>query len=52
MLGGFLLGLIEEFCNSIPGLASYTIAIEFGLLILILLVRPTGFLGKKLKEKV
>lgn len=52
MLGGFLLGLIEEFCNSIPGLSNFTIAIEFGLLILILLVRPTGFLGKKLKEKV
>ena len=52
MLGGILLGLIEEFCNSIPGLSNFTIAIEFGLLILILLVRPTGFLGKKLKEKV
>ena len=52
MLGGFLLGLIEEFCNSIPGLSNFTIAIEFGLLILILLVRPTGFLGKKQKEKV
>ena len=52
MLGGFLLGLIEEFCNSIPGLSNFTIAIEFGILILILLVKPTGFLGKKLKEKV
>ena len=52
MLGGFLLGLIEEFANSIPGLSNFTIAIEFGLLILILLVRPTGLLGKKLKEKV
>ncbi len=52
MLGGLLLGIIEVFCNSIPALASYTIAIEFGLLILILLVKPTGLLGKKRREKV
>ncbi len=52
MLGGIFLGLIEEFCNSVSGLSNFTVAIEFGLLILILLVRPTGFLGKKLKEKV
>ncbi len=52
MLGGLLLGLIETFCNSVPWLSSYTIAIEFGLLIIILLLRPTGLLGKKKREKV
>ncbi|MBE7091021.1 MAG: branched-chain amino acid ABC transporter permease [Clostridiales bacterium] len=51
MLGGLLLGVIEMFCNS-SDLASYTIAIEFSLLILILLVKPTGLLGKKRREKV
>ena len=52
MIGGLLLGLIEEICSSIPGLSSYTIAIEFGILIIILLVRPSGILGKKRREKV
>ncbi len=52
MLGGILLGLVETVCNSIPGVSNYTIAIEFGLLIVILLVRPIGLLGKKRREKV
>ncbi len=52
MLGGILLGVIEKFSLSVPALAPYTTAIEFGLLILILLVRPTGLLGKKRREKV
>lgn len=52
MLGGLLLGLIETLCNSIPWLSSYTVAIEFALLIIILLLRPTGLLGKKRREKV
>lgn len=52
MLGGLLLGLIETLCNSVPGLSSYTIAIEFAILIVILLLRPTGLLGKKRREKV
>lgn len=52
MIGGILLGIIETVCNAIPALSSYTIAIEFGLLIIILLVKPTGILGKKKREKV
>lgn len=52
MLGGILLGVIECICNSIPPLAPYTIAIEFAILIVILLVKPTGILGKKRREKV
>ena len=52
MLGGILLGIIECICNSIPKLAPYTIAIEFAILIVILLVKPTGILGKKRREKV
>jgi len=52
MLGGILLGIVECISNSIPALAPYTIAIEFSILIIILLVKPTGILGKKRREKV
>ena len=52
MIGGILLGLIEKLAQSIPTLAPYTTAIEFSLLIIILLVKPTGILGKKRREKV
>lgn len=52
MIGGILLGVIEKVCMSIPALNPYTTAIEFTLLIVILLVKPTGLLGKKRREKV
>lgn len=52
MLGGILLGVVECICNSIPALAPYTTAVEFSILIIILLVKPTGILGKKRREKV
>ena len=52
MLGGVLLGLIEKVCLSIPAISPYTTAIEFGLLIIILLVKPIGILGKQRREKV
>ncbi len=52
MIGGIFLGVVEKLCLSIPALSAYTTAIEFGLLIVILLVKPTGLLGKKRREKV
>ena len=52
MLGGILLGMVESISYKITVIAPYTDAIEFSILILILLVRPTGFLGKKRREKV
>ncbi len=52
MLGGVLLGIIEKVCLSIPQISSYTTAIEFSLLIVILLVKPIGILGKVRREKV
>ena len=52
MLGGMLLGVVEKISLSIPVLAPYTTAVEFALLIVILLVRPIGLLGKKRREKV
>ena len=52
MLGGILLGVVESMSYTITAIAPYTDAIEFSILIIILLVRPTGFLGKKRREKV
>lgn len=52
MIGGVLLGLIEKICLSVPAISAYTTAIEFSLLILILLVKPIGILGKKRRVKV
>ena len=52
MFGGILLGLIECFAAKVPAIAPYTGAIEFGILIVILLVKPSGILGKKRREKV
>ena len=51
MIGGILLGVIEKLCLASP-LASYTVAVKFSLLIVILLVKPTGLLGKVRREKV
>ena len=52
MVGGVLIGLIEAISFKIPAIAAYTDAIEFLILILILLVRPTGIMGKVRREKV
>ena len=52
MLGGILLGVIESISYSIPALAPYTDAVEFAILIIVLLVKPSGILGKLRREKV
>ena len=52
MLGGVILGVVEKLALSVPVLAPYATAIEFALLIVILLVKPIGILGKKRREKV
>ena len=52
MLGGILMGVVEAISFKIPAIAPYTDAIEFLILIVILLVRPSGILGKKRREKV
>lgn len=51
MLGGILLGIIEIFSKSYIS-TSLSDAIVFAVLIIVLLVRPTGILGKKITEKV
>jgi branched-chain amino acid transport system permease protein len=50
-LGGFIIGLLETLAITI-GLSSYRDAVVYGILIVILLVRPAGILGKNVKEKV
>ena len=52
MLGGILMGIVEAFAQQSTVLAPYTDALEFSILIVILLVRPSGILGKKRREKV
>lgn len=53
VLGGFLLGIIEVMLITFfPTLTSYRDAFSFVLLIVILLVRPTGLLREKIGEKV
>ena len=48
VVGGLLFGLIEVFAQSIPGSGSvYANAIAFGLLVLVLVTRPQGLLGRK-----
>ncbi len=51
MLGGFLLGLAESLAV-VAGHSLWMDAAVFALLIIILLVRPAGLLGKHVKEKV
>ena len=51
MIGGILLGLIENL-SKVYISTQLSDAIVFGILIIILLVKPTGILGKKISEKV
>jgi len=51
-LGGLLLGLLETFAGGIPGLSNYRDGIAFAILIVILLFKPAGLLGRLQPEKV
>ncbi len=51
MLGGILLGVIETFSKAYISTA-LSDAIVFSILIIVLLVKPTGLLGKQVREKV
>ncbi len=50
-LGGILLGIIEILSKAYIS-SQLSDAIVFGVLIIVLLVKPTGLLGKQLQEKV
>lgn len=51
MIGGILLGIIEIFGKAYIS-SQMADAIVFGVLIIVLLVKPTGILGKNIQEKV
>jgi branched-chain amino acid transport system permease protein len=51
-LGGLILGLLETFAGGVPILSNYRDGIAFAILILILLFKPAGLLGKATVEKV
>ena len=57
MLGGFLLGIIESLAKGFLSVfwaeaSSWADAILFFILILVLLLKPSGILGKNVREKV
>lgn len=51
MIGGILLGIIEIFSKAYIS-SQMADAIVFGVLVIVLLVKPTGILGKNIQEKV
>ena len=58
MLGGMVLGMLETFAGSFLSVftngaagAEYTDILAFGILILVLIFRPTGFLGEQVGQK-
>ena len=51
LIGGLLLGIIEIFAKAYIG-TQFSDAIVFGVLIVVLLIKPTGILGKNVQEKV
>lgn len=51
MVGGFAIGIIETFVKGYIS-SSWANVFVFGILIIVLLVKPTGLFGKNIKEKV
>ena len=51
MLGGILIGIIETFAKAYIS-TQFSDAVGFSVLIIILLVKPAGLLGKQVQEKV
>lgn len=53
MLGGLVLGLLESFGTTLPGIGSeWKDVFSFSVLILVLVFKPTGFLGKSEQERM
>ena len=51
VVGGFAIGFAEVLVTAL-GYSAWTDAVVFGILILVLLIKPTGLLGKGVSEKV
>jgi branched-chain amino acid transport system permease protein len=51
MIGGFAIGITEALVSAM-GLSVWKDGVVFAILILVLLVRPTGIMGRKIVEKV
>lgn len=51
MLGGFCIGIAEAIVSAV-GLSVWKDGVVFAILIIVLIVKPTGILGKKINEKV
>ena len=51
MMGGYLIGIIEVFVSGY-GSSMYRDAVVFAILILILILKPSGIMGKNIGEKV
>jgi len=51
MIGGYLIGLVEVLVSGYLN-SMYRDAVVFAILILILIVKPTGIMGKNIREKV
>jgi branched-chain amino acid transport system permease protein len=53
MLGGLVLGLLESFGTQLPGIGSeWKDVFSFAVLILVLVFKPTGLLGKSEQERM
>jgi len=52
VIGGLVMGVSENMAVGYSGRSEYRDAIAFGILILILLIKPSGILGSRVKEKV
>lgn len=51
VVGALIIGVVESIAKSF-GLADYSDVISFALLVIILVVKPTGIFGEKITEKV
>ncbi len=51
MMGGFIMGIVESLTKGFIS-SRWADAVVFGILIVVLIVKPTGILGKNVREKV
>ena len=52
VIGSYIIGICETFIKSNQDISIFSNAFTFALLIIILLIKPNGLFGEKLKEKV